>query len=258
MQELETQKLNQELFLQHEAYINKILEIRQPAKPGPTRWWQGFLNTAGGAALITIVIGGLFGGWISHMFQAGAKEREFQQSWLKARGDQAMLAYKDFVEKRSNLVTELYGRIGSSVSASEDLVSLSKSDFSVKPELDVETKNALKEYRKLIADKFETAEAEWRKDRDRLGLLMDYYHPEQPAVLAAWTTVKDSMTTYMNCSKKWHDEHPIDDNTAAACPSEKTGLTKSVKAFSEEIGQNRTYLWKGWEKPEELRAVLDK
>ena len=255
MDELEKRKREQDL--EYEGYISKILEIRRADKPSSKPWWLRMLETPGGAALITVLIGGLLGGWISSIIQSGAKDREFQQAWLKARGDQAMLAYKDFVEKRSNLITELYGRVGSSVSASEDLINLSRKDFIVDSTLEPEVKEARRKYRDSIRDRFELVEADWRKDRDRFGLLIDFYHPDQKPLVEAWGTVTESLTGYMRCSKNWHDTHYGDENTDQACTSERARLTTSLQAFSAEIGKKRAYLWQGWDDPKELRKVLE-
>jgi hypothetical protein len=254
----ELERRQREHDLEYETHISKVLEIRRTDKPSSKPWWLRMLETPGGAALITVLIGGLLGGWISSIIQSGAKDREFQQAWLKARGDQAMLAYKDFVEKRSNLITELYGRVGSSVSASDDLINLSRKDFTALPELEPEVKTARKEYQKSIDDRFEQVEADWRKDRDRLGLLIDFYHPDQKPLVEAWGTVTESLTGYMRCAKKWREGHVGDEeNLDKACTTERSVLTTSLRAFSEEISKKRTYLWQGWDDPKELRKVLE-
>jgi hypothetical protein len=255
MDELEKRKREQDL--EYEAHISKILEIRRTDKPSSKPWWLRMLETPGGAALITVLIGGLLGGWISSLIQSGAKEREFQQAWLKARGDQAMLAYKDFVEKRSNLINEVFGRVGSSVSASEDLINLSLRDFTVNPKFEPEVKTALHKYKNSVVDRFELVESDWRKDRDRLGLLIDFYHPDQKPLVDAWGTVTESLTGYMRCAKKWQAEQRDLENTDNACTTERAHLTTSLQTFSAEIGKKRAYLWQGWDDPKELRKVLE-
>ncbi|HUS10021.1 MAG TPA: hypothetical protein VMZ30_06100 [Pyrinomonadaceae bacterium] len=250
----------EELLLRHEAFIARVLQERnRPAQSsGLKPWWQRLVESQGGTALITVVIGGIFGALISGIFQWGAKEREFQQSWLKARGDQAMVAYKDFVEKRAVVVEHLYQRIGSSVSSSEDLIELSKGKSTVRPGLDDKTREAILGARKTIVDKFDLSNSEWRNERDSLGFLIDYYHPDQKDVVTAWHGLKKSISDYLDCAAAWHESHPIDDDTSKACPSERASLTKSLEQFTSTLGSARTYAWTGWESPEALRNALNK
>ena len=71
----------------------------ESSESSKSAWWKSFLQPSVLAALITVLIGGIMGNIIAGTIQAGAKEREFQQSWMKARGDQALLAYKEYTDQ---------------------------------------------------------------------------------------------------------------------------------------------------------------
>src|SRR5437764_6648982 len=87
-------------LLQHESFVAEILKRRAPSENNQQKpLWQRFLETTGGAAVITVLIGGIFGQIISSSIQSSLKEREFQQAWLKERGDQALVANKEYLEK---------------------------------------------------------------------------------------------------------------------------------------------------------------
>jgi len=47
---------------------------------------------------------------------------DFNNAWLKARGDQALSAYKEYVTEQTHVVDEQYRAVGAVVSASEALV----------------------------------------------------------------------------------------------------------------------------------------
>jgi hypothetical protein len=59
--------------------------------PGPPKKHAvlSFIESAAGTALLTVVLGGLVGQLISCDVQNRLRERDFNETWLKARGEQA-------------------------------------------------------------------------------------------------------------------------------------------------------------------------
>lgn len=246
-------------LLRHEAYMARLLKHRSAATPAssakPT--WQRFLESSGGTALITVVLGGIFGALISGMIQSSAKDRDFQQSWLKARGDQALEAYKEHLAKQQETVRKVYERIGVSISSAEDLIAITRPEFSA-ASYEGEQRQAIEKYRKDVMDTYNTNEAEWRKERDILGLLMNYYHPKQDAVISAWQGTRDSVTAFLRCAEEWRNAHPLVEDTSVACQTERKTLTARLNDLSASLETSRTYAWEGWESPEKLRQQLAK
>jgi hypothetical protein len=246
-------------ILRHEAYIGQLLKYRIPNhKPEPLKpAWQRFLESSGGTALITVIIGGIFGAVISGMIQSSAKDREFQQSWLKARGDQALTAYKEHLTKQQEVVNRAYDLIGKSISAGEDLIAISGVEFSV-ASYEGEQRRRIEKHRADVIDKFNSSDAAWRSERDSIGLMIDYYHPRQDAVLNAWQGVENSVTGYLNCAEKWRSENPVVEDTSQACGNVRNDLTLNLKEFGKTLETSRTYAWEGWESPDKLKEQLNK
>jgi hypothetical protein len=246
-------------LIHHGKLIARLL--RESERPGkadqPKPSWQRFLESSGGTALVTVIIGGLFGTLISALVQYGASGREFQQAWLKGRGDQALVAYKDFLDKQQEIIKRVYDRLGTCISASEDLASLSK-DVNQTKNYEGDQKTRVMKYRISVQDKYTQSEAEWRSERDALGLLMDYYHPRQTNVIAAWRDLKESMTKYMSCVEKWSHDNPLSAETEDACKPEKDALVNRIDHLTSSLEINRTYAWDGWESPEKLKDALAK
>jgi hypothetical protein len=92
-------------------------------------WWQWLLESSGGTALITVIIGGLMGSLITAIIQIGIKSREFEQARVKSRGDQALVAYKDYLEQQRETMKHAYQLIGNCVSASDDLIDITGEYF---------------------------------------------------------------------------------------------------------------------------------
>src|SRR6266480_3308905 len=89
-----------ERLLNYMAQVVSALRPQgEPSASSKSPWWKSLLQPSVLTALITVLIGGIMGNIIAATIQAGAKEREFQQTWMKARGDQALLAYKEYTDQ---------------------------------------------------------------------------------------------------------------------------------------------------------------
>lgn len=258
---------DEERILRNQALISEANRIRNPnnsdAKPG----WQRLLESTGGTALITVLVGGIFGTIISAIIQSESKEREFQQVWLKARGDQAMVGYKDFLEKQQETEKKVFERIGATMSASEDYITLTRPELTLYSTLSPEEKEGIEKQRTLIKERFNSNDRDWRNEREILGMLVGYYFPNKSEtqtqispsdtnVMTAWEQVKESVDHYKNCAEHWvKNSYPRETNTA--CQEEKTKIANSLINLNKNLEVNRKYAWEGWESPENLRKILE-
>src|SRR6185503_4847747 len=101
---------DKEQLLEYETFIKEVLARREGAgKGGQTKpVWQRFLETTGGTALITVLIGGIMGSIITGMIQISAKNREAQQARLTARNSQAQVSYKEYLDKELEIVNRAF------------------------------------------------------------------------------------------------------------------------------------------------------
>lgn len=237
--------------LQHEAFVNEVLRLRSSGGgdreiKSRARW---FLESTGGTAMITVLLGGLIGSGITAMIQSSAKDREFEQAWVKARGDQALVAYKDYLEQQRETMKRSYDLIGTCVSASDDLIELTGPDF------DLQKYPSARPQRTELRKSYNVCDAQWRGQREALGLLMTYYHHGQPKVLGAWNNVKDSVTKYMNCAADWYLQNNTKvTDTSGACKMERQALDGRLGDLSKAADEARHYAWEGWESPDSLRS----
>jgi hypothetical protein len=131
-----------ERLLNYLALIAQIIQ-RQVDPPEPQRekrFRDVFREPSVVATLITVLIGGIAATGITGIIQwrAGvrefnqsrmSKEREFEQAWLKSRGDQALLSYKEYLDQEQGLIRRTYGLIGTTISASDRLKGLTKDSW---------------------------------------------------------------------------------------------------------------------------------
>lgn len=241
-------------LLRHETFVAEVLKSRslphggEQSKPR----WQRFLETSGGTALITVLLGGFVGQVITWSIQTSLKDREFQEAWMKARGDQALVNYKEFMTQETEVMKSTYELIGNCISASEDLIILTS------PEFAPETFTGATKQRTSLREKYNTIDGRWRSEREKIGLLMGYYHPNQPKVAAAWYNVQNSVSTYMDCAQRWYLEHLKPIQTGEACKKEQENLRNGLKEFNTNLEQARQYAWEGWDSPEKLKATLER
>lgn len=194
------------------------------------------------------------GNFIAATIQAGAKEREFQQSWMKARGDQALLAYKEYNDQEQETVKRAYELIGGCIAAADDLIGLTDPSFAPGSHEGIEAQ------RKAIRKIYNEQEAQWRKDGLKLKLLMSYYHP-QPEITDAWKGVDVSVTDYLDCSGNWYgsqeDKSAAPEDIKNACKDKKDIFNAKVVQFTQLLEKGRRYVWEGWESPDQLRNSLE-
>lgn len=242
-------------LLHHEEFMAQLLAKRRPlpSSEASKPRWQRFLESSGGTALITLVLGGLIGGYINNAYQQSQREREFQQAWLKARGDQALVAYQEYLKQEQEIVKRAYELMGNAQSAAEDLTLLTRQEFAPRSFVGAEKQ------RTEIRDKYNLLDAQWRGERGKLGLLMSYYHQGRAEVMSAWHGAEGALTHYMDCARQWYLTHTATapaDRAGGECTQESDGLTQRLDQLTATLESARQYAWEGWESPEKLRRAL--
>jgi len=236
--------------MQAEKHCTSKTDSEQPK----SKWQRSIelLQTSGVTALITVVLGGAIGQYISCDIQTRLKEREFRQSWMKTAGDQAIAAHSQYLTQEQDAVKRAYKLIGSYISALDDLIYVTGPGFDAPA-------SEIAEQITLIQKKHNEIDSLWRSERDELKLLMGYYHPADPQVMDAWDELVDSLRAYSSCAGTWHQSHieetdvKIDD----ACRLEKESVGKKLKSLTTRLEEGRRYAWEGWESPESLRNALE-
>ena len=183
--------------------------------------WQRLLESTGGTALITVLIGGVAGQWITATFQEKNKEREM-----------SLAAYSDYVKQEQDIVKRAYELIGTCVAATDDLMVLPQPAFNLDSREGGEKKK-LEGQREDIRSRYNDCDLKWRRDRETLGLLMAYFHHGQMEVTAAWRSAEDNVSHYMDCARMFYISTPSSDvELPAPCVMEQTALRQSLDALS--------------------------
>jgi hypothetical protein len=258
-------------LLHHDDFVAESAKRRaQSTNEHPKPWWQRFLESAGGTAFITVLFTGIFGQCITAQFQRAAKEREYQQAvdlkdrefeqaWIKARGDQALVAYKEYLDGEQEIVKRAYELIGYCISASDGLISITARSFNPYHGYVGNERKVMFEQLTSIKDRFNQTTLKWDNEREQLGLLMGYYHKGNQDITDSWKATQVSVSNYMDCARSWELDHPeanlSEKEIDNACSDAKKVLDDSLSSLTKSIDSGRKYAWEGWESPESLKSI---
>lgn len=203
----------------------------------PRTYWQRFLETSGGAALISIVLGGLMSGLIN---AATPNDNGSRESEIKTREIQ-VAAYKEYLDQQRDIVFHASELIGRCASTSDGLVALTD------PVFDPSQYTGLEPQRLEMKKKFNECATQWNAEYNKLSFAISYYHGGQPAVVEAWADLQQATTGVMECSQRWYVTHstsPV--ATDGVCKAQKDELTKRLDAFNRQVSAARQYMWQEW------------
>lgn len=268
---------DKEALLKDEEFVAKILARQKPPespKPPEKPGWQRFLETSGGTALITVLLGGMLGQLITWSFQQNQKEREFQQKWMEARGAQALVSYKEYLDKEQELMRRAYDLIGNCVTASDNVIELKDAPEATNPKGVAQ--------REALIEGFNKASVEWDAESEKLELLISYYHKGQKDLMKDWRALREGVSDYRSCAAEELAEYRNRKSPAVApkpgrdgagddeagpgadeaeppppCSEERGQLAETISKFNSTLEAHRRYPWEGWNSPEELRQALD-
>lgn len=248
----------QSRMIAHETSMEELLKHLQPSSAGQSEKpkWLMFMESAGAVALITVLIGGMLGGIITAIFQEYQKDREFQQAWLKARGDIALATSKEYHDKEVEVANQAFDLVGRCITVSDDLIYLTSPVFDPGKYEDV---RSVKNQRLTVLKAYNRCANDWRESREKLQLLMSYYHHGQTEVSQSWQNAQQSVTRYMECAHDWYLQHSdAPSSTDGTCKAERDNYAAAMHRLNETFDVTRRYLWQGWESPERLREALRK
>jgi hypothetical protein len=218
--------------------------------------WQRFLESTGGTAVISVLIAGIATQLITCGVQTRLKERDTEQAYIKARGEQALVSYKDYLDQERQAVQQAYSEIGSCLSAGQRVIGQTGPQWQPKPGV------TYKPQQDEIKRNFNEVNTKWRSESIGLGSMMSYYHPNGPDVLPSWRCVQTAMTEYMDCAEDWGTKYsePNPGATAeevkGACVCQLTRVSETLDRLSTALGTSRHYPWEGWNSLEELKKGL--
>lgn len=217
---------DQALVLRHERFIAQVLRTRKEQRSDAKPKWLQFLESAGGVALITILLGSLGVGILNSLVQEKLKEREL-----------AGAAYQEQAKQQRQTIVDVSELIARCISTSEDLVELwtvafDPSRFSGKQ------RETVMAYRNDVRARYNSVDSEWRAQNLKVGLSVGLLGRPEDNLAAAWSKVQNSVGDYKQCAEDWNYQHEISqefvsyDVSRAACLQKKNQITVELAEFA--------------------------
>lgn len=162
--------------------------IRETAAAAPGRGiWRRFLEPSVIVALITVIGGGIVGGYLTTKLQLHSKERELAVATFRMRS-----------ESRLKAVTEAFDFVGDVTSATQDLAVAGVMTDWPKTQVDE------------IVVKHNSAYDQWRSRHGRIGLQLVYHYGGDSAVQESWQELSRAVDGHFRCAQaQFYTKKPL-------------------------------------------------
>src|SRR5882724_3381633 len=230
-------------LLQHEAFMAKVVGLRKAADENDiSPSFLRLMESTGVTAIITIVLGSILAPIVITSIQND-----------RARNDQALAEYKQYLERQQDTVRNAYDLVGKILFASQGLVNITKPEFGVERSADPQT---LKKQKTEMVEKFNATYESWQVEEEKLGLLMSYYHYGQPNVLPAWRQTQRSVNEFIQCARDRYHAYQSDPEVVDQpdkCQPKKDAVRSVIDVLAANIDSSRQYAWQQLDVPAPLR-----
>lgn len=205
----------QQRALIYEQFIANVLKLRQVEQPKKSAW-QIFIESSGGAALITVVLGASLGAWVTASYQSRQADIDRQRS-----------QQQKIQELRLDAMVNASTFIWTSVAASDDLLQLSTEAFADAPT----------DQRNEIRAKYIEADSKWRSaSKGELSFKINYYYRDSPDFIKTWPLARDSVSKYVDCAGGWIEKHPrYTKDLGGGCIVERETMEQNLQTLEASI-----------------------
>jgi uncharacterized membrane-anchored protein YhcB (DUF1043 family) len=181
------------------AYFDEKAEPAQQVVAGKQikPEWQIFLESVGGAAIITVFGGGIIGALLTSFLQRKAKEREILLNQLDADKQRRLQREQVYLDGQLKVATEILETVTEIRSKSENLTRLTTARFSPKNNPSTE----LKDYRNQVRSDFNELTHTWKSRREILSALLGTYHKQDRRIFRGWIGLQKATTAFMEKSE---------------------------------------------------------
>jgi hypothetical protein len=234
----------EEKLLRQDALISEMIKRRSEDRPQEEseRKVLRFLQSSGGTAVVTILLGSLLAPIVISIVQS-----------RQTRNDQALTEYKQYLQLQQESVKETYDLVGRIVYAAQDLITLTKPTFDLKTLTGQDQVEVEKQKREMLAKYNETIK-EWRVKENIQGVLISYYFFSHPQVSQAWRSSEDRVNDFIACAQHIHENFvknmSITDGDYANCQKKKDAINTTLDRLAQSIEVSRRYTWQQLELPE--------
>jgi len=196
-------------------------------KQTPRPRWQVILESTGGTALITVIVGGIVAGtvgqYLTYRYQQSLRQREV-----------ATATYEAYLKRADETITHSFSLIGQVMSASDDMIRLAYPIWN--PErYPLSTRPRIIADRTKLIEGFREARHSWAKERDQQTLLLQFHHNADPEVAKTWNNLQNSVTAYSDCANQLFWRRGVREErslSVVSCIGERQVLLTNIDRFT--------------------------
>ncbi|HZZ77129.1 MAG TPA: hypothetical protein VFE62_01340 [Gemmataceae bacterium] len=181
----------------YEQMNQDVATIRKGDEAEKKKEYSRYLfETQGGAALITVSIGGIFAALINGCIQQGMAERQAAEARHAARYSIQLELQKEKIKERSASNKEMVDLIGQVMSNTQNLVITNGPKFEIRnnPKKEAQITAQITEIRKA----FNVTHTLWNKQRDGIQYRIALYYGGDKNAVEAWTKLAASIDEYLD------------------------------------------------------------
>jgi hypothetical protein len=224
----------------------------EPRQGSDESVWLKLLNSSAVTAFITVAVGGLLAQWINFEVQDALSRRAVKNALIQEQGKIALIGYERSLEHQQEAVEKALSQIGTIVSASENLISITQPEWNLQRFTGSELERT-RSQKAAIRSAYNKTDENWTRERKTLGFLIDFY--SQSSLLPSWEVLESGVDGYKDCARRLYmaDPHSAQ-NTEAACFSERAKLDLALQGFGSELRASRQYIWVNGGKVDPLKS----
>jgi len=195
-----------------------------------------FLQSTGGTAVITILLGSLLAPLVISHIQV-----------RNARDDQALDEYRQYLKLQQESVKETYALVGRITYGSQDLITLTKPSFDLQRVEGNDKEELAKQEREMIKNYNNTIQ-EWRVKENIQGVLISYYFYGHSEVSESWASVRNTVNDFIKCAQQIREKfinspQSLTTTEREECEKKKDPIQASLEDLSRSISTSRRFTW---------------
>lgn len=206
---------------------------------GSSNCCLAFLQTAGGAALITVILGGIVGGILNGQIQQDLSRREHRQALQAARLDTQLLMDRNFLEAQTTATQQLLSSIGEYVSRIQSRAVTKGPEFKAGVNTTSEQKEKLDAQRDAALQAYNSALEAWVAKVHSSEFILRHYYDNDQDVISAWQKVLDKVDAYSEFASNLKTER----FTRDCWKPPEDQVTAAVSGLSDAMSQTRSRIF---------------
>lgn len=180
-------------FLRTDRFISAVLQRRKTNIETKPIW--RFLESIGGAAIITVLFGGLITGLVAFKFDGWQKEQDWQNGIIAMYSEFQLETHRENLRFRTHLLREIYDLLGIVDNRVESILRIEGPQFAKRRNTDDEDIN--EEQKIGIRGQYNKMSARWGENKVGIGSLLFIYFGEQQK--KSWQDMVHAVDMLLRC-----------------------------------------------------------